>query len=56
MPKFDLVSADDEIILKAEGFVKPEVTIEGYKGIEVEKKVSEVTDEEVEAEITKVRE
>ena len=56
MPKFDLVSADDEIILKAEGFVKPEVTIEGYKGIEVEKKVAEVTDEEVEAEITKVRE
>ena len=56
MPKFDLVSADDEIILKAEGFVKPEVTIEGYKGIEVEKKVAEVTDAEVEAEITKVRE
>ena len=56
MPKFDLVSAEDEIILKAEGFVKPEVTIEGYKGIEVEKKVAEVTDDEVEAEITKVRE
>ena len=56
MPKFDLVSADDEIILKAEGFVKPEVTVEGYKGIEVEKKVADVTDAEVEAEITKVRE
>ena len=56
MPKFDLVSADDEIILKAEGFVKPEVTIEGYKGIEAEKKVEEVTDEAVEAELTKVRE
>ena len=56
MPKFDLVSAEDEIILKAEGFVKPEVTIDGYKGIEVEKKVAEVTDEEVEAELTKVRE
>ena len=56
MPKFDLVSAEDEIILKAEGFVKPEVTIEGYKGIEAEKKVEEVTDEAVEAELTKVRE
>ena len=56
MPKFDLVSADDEIILKAEGFVKPEVTVEGYKGIEVTKNVAEVTDDEVEAEITKVRE
>ncbi len=56
MPKFDLVSAEDEIILKAEGFVKPEVKIEGYKGIEAEKKVEEVTDEAVEAELTKVRE
>ncbi|MBQ8689266.1 MAG: trigger factor [Clostridia bacterium] len=56
MPKFDLVSAEDEIILKAEGFVKPEVTIEGYKGIEVEKKVAEVTDEDVEAELTRARE
>ena len=56
MPKFDLVSAEDEIILKAEGFVKPDVTIEGYKGIEAEKKVEEVTDEAVEAELTKVRE
>ncbi len=56
MPKFDLVSAEDEIILKAEGFVKPEVSIEGYKGIEAEKKVAEVTDDEVEAELTRVRE
>ena len=56
MPKFDLVSAEDEIVLKAEGFVKPEVSIEGYKGIEAEKKVEEVTDEAVEAELTKARE
>ena len=56
MPKFDIVSAEDEIVLKAEGFVKPEVTIEGYKGIEAEKKVEEVTDEAVEAELTKARE
>ena len=55
-PKFDLVSNDGDIVLKAEGFVKPEVSIEGYKGIEVERKVEEVTDETVEAEITRVRE
>ncbi len=54
-PKFDLVSNDGDIVLKAEGFVKPEVSIEGYKGIEAEKKVAEVTDEEVEAELTRAR-
>ncbi len=55
-PKFDLVSNDGDIVLKAEGFVKPEVTIEGYRGIEVEKKLEEVTDEAVEAEVTRARE
>ena len=54
-PKFDLVSNEGDIVLKAEGFVKPEVSIEGYKGIEAEKKVAEVTDEEVEAELTSAR-
>ena len=55
-PKFDLVSNDGDIVLKAEGYVKPEVSIEGYKGIEAEKKVAEVTDEDVEAELTRSRE
>ena len=54
-PKFDLVSTDGDIILKAEGFVKPEVSIDGYKGIEVEKNTVEVTDDEIAAEIDKVR-
>ena len=54
-PKFDLVSMEGDIVLKAEGFVKPEVTIENYKGIEVEKKVVEVSDEEINAEIDKAR-
>ena len=36
--------------------VKPEVTLGDYKGIEVEKKAAEVTDEELQAEIDKVRE
>ena len=36
--------------------VKPEVTLGDYKGIEVEKKTAAVTDEELQAEIDKVRE
>ena len=54
-PKFDLVSMEGDIVLKAEGFVKPEVSIEGYKGIEVTKKVDEVTDADVDAEVDRVR-
>ena len=54
-PKFDLVSMEGDIVLKAEGFVKPEVTIENYKGIEVEKKAVEVSDDEINAEIDKAR-
>lgn len=55
-PKFDIVSTEGDIVLKAEGFVKPEVSIEGYKGLEVEKKVAEVTDEMITAEVDRVRE
>ncbi|MBE6635138.1 MAG: trigger factor [Ruminococcaceae bacterium] len=54
-PSFDLVSNDGDIVLKATGFVKPEVTVEGYKGIEAEKKVEEVTDEQVAAELDRAR-
>lgn len=36
--------------------IKPEVTLGDYKGIEVEKKTAEVTDEELNAEIDRVRE
>ena len=54
-PKFDLVSMEGDIVLKAEGFIKPEVTIDGYKGIEVEKKVVEVSDDEINAEVDKAR-
>ena len=53
-PKFDLVSMDGDIVLKAEGFVKPEVTIENYKGIEVEKKVVEISEDEINAEFEAV--
>ncbi len=54
-PQFDLVSNDGDIVLKAVGFVKPEVTIEGYKGIAVEKKVDAVTDADVDAEVENAR-
>ena len=54
-PQFDLVSNDDDIILKAVGFVKPEVSIDGYKGIEVEKNVAPVTDADVDAEVENAR-
>ena len=54
-PKFDLVSNDGDIVLKAEGFVRPEAKIENYLGIEVNRSVAEVTDEEVAAELDRVR-
>ncbi|MBQ4071288.1 MAG: trigger factor [Clostridia bacterium] len=54
MPKFDIVSTEGDIVLKAEGFRKPDVSIEGYLGIEAEKKVAEATDEEIDAEIKRV--
>ena len=54
-PQFDIVSTEGDIILKAEGFVKPEVSIDGYKGIEAEKKTVNVTDDEVNAELDRVR-
>ena len=54
-PKFDLVSMEGDIVLKAEGFVKPEVTIENYKGIEVKKKAVRITKDAVNAEIDKAR-
>ena len=54
-PQFDLVSDEGDIVLKAVGFVKPEVTIEGYTGIEVTKKVDAVKDSDVDAEVENAR-
>ena len=60
-PQFDLVTEFaeinnvDQIVLKAVGFVKPEVTIDGYKGIAVESKVEEVSDADVDAEVDAAR-
>ena len=56
-PEFDVVSIDENgLVLSAKVFVKPEVEIKDYAGIEVEKDVAPVTDEEVDKEIEMVRE
>ena len=56
-PEFDVVSMDEnEIVLKAEMYVKPDATIEGYKGIEASVVLAPVTDEEIDREIMTVRE
>jgi trigger factor len=56
-PEFDVVSIDDEgLLLSAKVYVKPDVEIKDYFGIEVEKDVAPVTDEEVDKEIETVRE
>ncbi len=54
-PDFDIVSRDGDIVLKAVGFVKPEVKIEGYKGLPVKKAAVRVTKADVDAELEKVR-
>ncbi len=54
-PEFDLVSNEGDIVLKAKGFVKPEVTIEGYKGISAPKKVARVTKALIDAEVDAAR-
>ncbi len=56
-PEFDIVSIDDNgLVLSAKVYVKPDVQIKDYAGIEVEKEVVAVTDEDVEKEIETVRE
>ena len=56
-PEFDVVSIDEGgVVMSAKVAVKPTVKIEGYFGIEAEKTVAEVTDEDVEKEINTIRE
>ncbi|MBO5092660.1 MAG: trigger factor [Clostridia bacterium] len=55
-PEFDVVSIDDNgVVLKAKFYVKPEVTVKEYKGLNVTKEVKSVTDEDVNNEIESVR-
>ena len=56
-PEFDIVSIDDNgLVMSAKVYVKPDVTVKNYIGLEIEKTVEEVTDEEVDREIETVRE
>ena len=56
-PELDIVSIDENgLVLSAKIYVKPEVEIKDYAGIEVEKEVVAVTDEDVNKEIETVRE
>ena len=56
-PEFDVVSIDENgLVLSAKVYVKPEVEIKDYFGIEVEKEVKEATEEDVTREIEMVRE
>ena len=47
----EVVSMEGDIVFKAKFIVKPEVKIEGYKGLTVEKAEAVVTDEDVEHEL-----
>ena len=57
-PVIDIIQIEKgkEFVFEAEVAVKPEVTLGEYKGLEVEKTVVEVSDEEVNAEVEKERE
>lgn len=57
-PEIDIVQVEKgkEFIFTAEVAVKPEVTIGEYKGVEVEKTDVSVADEEIDAELARVRE
>ena len=56
-PEFDVVSIDENgLVLSAKVYVKPEVEIKDYLGIEVEKEVTPVSDEDVDREIETIRE
>ena len=56
-PDIDIVSIDENgLVLSAIVPVKPECTVEGYKGLEVAKEVAAVTAEEIDNEIKTIRE
>ena len=54
-PNFEVVSTDGDIVLKATGFVKPDVQIEGYNGIKAKKKAVRVTKKDVDEELENAR-
>lgn len=54
--ELNVENVEDGFTFKATVIVEPEITIEGYKGIEISPKSTEVTDELIEKEIESVRE
>ncbi len=55
-PEIDIKSIDENgVVLTANVFVKPEVTLKKYVGLEASKKVEEVTDAEIDSEINMTR-
>lgn len=57
-PEVEIVSEStaDGVVLKVKVAVKPQMKLEGYKGLEVTKKVEPVTDEQVDQEIKRMQE
>jgi len=57
-PEIDIekISKEEGIVYTVEVYVKPEVKLGQYKGVEAELVEAEVTDEQVEAEIARIRE
>lgn len=54
-PEFDVDTIDENgVTLKAKVFVKPDVKIEGYKGLEATRNVTPVTDDDIKAELDRV--
>ncbi len=51
----EVVSIEGEVVFKAKFVTKPEVKIEGYKGLTVEKAEAAVTDENVDKELANVQ-
>ncbi len=53
--KVEDISKENGVTFKVTITVKPEVTIDGYKGLKVDKIVKTITDEDVDAEVERVR-
>lgn len=51
----EVLSLEGEVVFKAKFITKPEVKIEGYKGLTVEKAEAVVTDEDVDKELENIR-
>ncbi len=56
-PEYEVVSVDENgVVFNARVYTKPEVSIEGYKGIEVKRTVAPISDDAVNSEIARIQE